>query len=307
MNDTTKLGVRKVLGYAVAAVLLFWLCASLYKEWDQIAGYDWRLDRGLLLISLTLLIPVFLLQAAIWMLILRSNGVNLPFRNAFRINALANLARYAPGRVWQVVGTIYLSKTEGITALQAAGSVVIMQMAALVSAVAVTLLFLSALLPSPPIFGRYLYLLAVFVLVSLFLAGSPLVQRLINMVLERWGRNRVECTVKPCEGLVFLSLYFVLWVLMGIAFYVFSSSLYPVDRNVMPAFAGVFAGAWVIGYLSIITPGGLGVREGIAAYLLSFYLPLPTATAISLAARVWVTVGELLNAGAALALSKWKE
>jgi hypothetical protein len=67
----------------------------------------------------------------------------------------------------------------------------------------------------------------------------------------------------------------------------------------LPAFAGIFAGAWVLGFLSFLAPGGLGVREGILVYLLGFHLPSHVAIVVTLLSRLWVTAAELM--GTALA------
>jgi uncharacterized membrane protein YbhN (UPF0104 family) len=63
----------------------------------------------------------------------------------------------------------------------------------------------------------------------------------------------------------------------------------------LPALVGIFAGAWVIGFLSFLAPGGLGVREGILVYLLGFYLPSHVAIVVTLLSRLWVTAAELMG------------
>ena len=55
------------------------------------------------------------------------------------------------------------------------------------------------------------------------------------------------------------------------------------------------AGAYWIGYVSLITPSGLGFREGALAWMLSSFFPAPVAVALSLVTRLWSTAGELLG------------
>jgi uncharacterized membrane protein YbhN (UPF0104 family) len=54
--------------------------------------------------------------------------------------------------------------------------------------------------------------------------------------------------------------------------------------------------AYVAGYVVLIAPGGLVVREGAMAALLVTLagIPLGAAAAIAAAARVWTTVAELI-------------
>jgi hypothetical protein len=56
------------------------------------------------------------------------------------------------------------------------------------------------------------------------------------------------------------------------------------------------AAAGALGTLSIFAPSGLGVREGVLALLLTTYVVSPVAVLISLLARLWVTLGELVCA-----------
>ena len=63
----------------------------------------------------------------------------------------------------------------------------------------------------------------------------------------------------------------LLWVCQGLAFFFFVKSFVPVvwwDAGVL---AACFAFAWVIGFLSFLTPGGLGIREGLLGLLLDAF------------------------------------
>jgi hypothetical protein len=85
----------------------------------------------------------------------------------------------------------------------------------------------------------------------------------------------------PTSGAGF-SLYAILW------------GLTPVTLHQMPFVVGASALAWVVGYLSFLTPSGLGVREGVLTILLAQVYPLPVAIVGSLLYRLVLTLGEVL-------------
>ena len=58
------------------------------------------------------------------------------------------------------------------------------------------------------------------------------------------------------------------------------------------------------GYISFITPSGLGVREGVAYLLWAPLIGGATATIAALAMRLWLMLGELAGAGVGLLLRK---
>jgi hypothetical protein len=76
-------------------------------------------------------------------------------------------------------------------------------------------------------------------------------------------------------------------------FWLFSQAVVPGGIPIAVG-VGVMPGAWAIGLISIVTPSGLGVREGAMAVFLSHHAPKYHALVISLAARVWWTFAELV-------------
>jgi uncharacterized membrane protein YbhN (UPF0104 family) len=93
------------------------------------------------------------------------------------------------------------------------------------------------------------------------------------------------------------ALYSMNWMLYGLAFYCTIGSLYTIDVSHVLLCAGSMAAGWVGGMLSFIVPNGIGVREGIAAMLLSPALSAPQAMAAALFFRISSTVLELCFGG----------
>jgi uncharacterized membrane protein YbhN (UPF0104 family) len=67
--------------------------------------------------------------------------------------------------------------------------------------------------------------------------------------------------------------------------------------GLLPEMIGINAISWAGGLLSVVTPAGLGVREGISGVLLSGLMDKPYPALIPLVARLWVTIGELGTLG----------
>ena len=99
----------------------------------------------------------------------------------------------------------------------------------------------------------------------------------------------------------FLAIYLLLWGVLGIAFFLFIKSLAPVDISQLLVVTGIYAVAWNIGFLSLVTPSGLGVREGVLSLLLTSLLSPVTATFVALLARLWTLGAQLLLGGVAFA------
>ena len=64
--------------------------------------------------------------------------------------------------------------------------------------------------------------------------------------------------------------------------------------QIMPALAGGLLFGGVAGLLAIVVPAGLGVRDGVLAWILLGWVPAPSAVVLSLVAHVWLTAGDVL-------------
>ena len=62
--------------------------------------------------------------------------------------------------------------------------------------------------------------------------------------------------------------------------------------------ASAFAAAYVVGYVILFAPAGLGVREGVLVFMLSPHLGAGTAGAVAAIARLWTTLVEIVPAAA---------
>jgi uncharacterized membrane protein YbhN (UPF0104 family) len=68
---------------------------------------------------------------------------------------------------------------------------------------------------------------------------------------------------------------------------------------------GIFSISWLLGYYVFIFPSGLGIREGVQVYLLSYFFPPSISIVIALVCRIWMTLGDGIISLIAIALAKW--
>ena len=67
---------------------------------------------------------------------------------------------------------------------------------------------------------------------------------------------------------------------------------------------GGFALAWNAGVFAFFLPGGVGVREAALVMVFGRSFPSGWPAALAIAARVWMTVGEIACFGAAVLLGR---
>jgi hypothetical protein len=113
------------------------------------------------------------------------------------------------------------------------------------------------------------------------------------------GFDPAELT--PSAGTVvwLVAGYAAYWAVTGLAFAALVAALYPLAAADVPLVMAAYAAAYAAGFLTLLTPAGLGVREGVLVIALAPILPAGPALVVALVSRVWMMLVEL--AGAAVA------
>lgn len=222
-------------------------------------------------------------------------GPHLAPADSVRIFLVANLGRYVPGKLWQIAGLALLARRRGVTAPVATAAALVGQAVSLAGAMLIGLI---ALAHAPPPLGRLAPFAGVATAVVVLTVTIPGIFRPLLRFAIRFvpGEKPAEIPIGAVEGLRWLALYTLNWGGYALAFWLLMRGLsLPIPALVAgPAFSA----AYVLGYLAVFAPAGLGVREGSMIALLTPAVGGPGAAFVALAARVWTTAVEVIPAGA---------
>jgi uncharacterized membrane protein YbhN (UPF0104 family) len=286
-NKYVKYSVR----FLIVLVILFFFIRYIYTNWTSVSQYQWKFNYTLLISSLMLVIANFIFLIQIWRKIISRMGYFLKFAKAFKIFFYSSMGKYVPGKVWSVLGMVYLAEKEGIPAKVGVTSAVLNQALNMIAGLLLVLIvsgtrFLGGL-------PKALYFpLAGILIISIY---PPLMERVLNILLKLVKKETIKINLSFQHNLAFTLFFMLSWAVYGVAFNVFIRSLAPYSWELVPFVASAFAFSYIIGFLSVFVPGGLGVREGILVFYLSHYFPLPVATLIALLSRLWMTAAEILG------------
>lgn len=303
--------LRRLIGWVIALVILYFLAQTLVSSWAEVqaSGFHFTFNWPLLAFSLVLLVIGRGFAVEAWRRILMALGDRVSFRFAFYAWFISNLARYVPGNIWQLAAMMVIVEREGVSKM----NVLLSQAVYAAIALSVAVLYGLTLLPVffPNIFSGnawFVPLAAVlFATVIVIFAMPPVFRLLVDIsdrLLQRFRRTpHIPAQVPPMSfwrGLIPPLCSFMMWTINGIAFYLFVRSITDVQLVSLPSFIAMNAAAYFVGYISFITPSGLGFREGALALMLQAFFPAPLAVAIAFLTRLWSTFGELLGVGIAL-------
>ena len=194
-----------------------------------------------------------------------------------------------PGGVWAVVGRAEMAVRGGVPRADAY-SVTGLSMFTTYSAAALCAALGSLLSWERPIIGVAL-LLALVVGLSVY-AIAPLRQRLVGL-LRKITSGTNELTA-PKDMLALTIVQVPAWIMISLSTTI-TAHAFGAEVGVLHMFF-VSSLSWLIGFLVIGAPGGLGVRESIFTGLLSASIGTSTALSLAVASRMIFVSVDFLGA-----------
>jgi len=295
---------------ALTIAVLYFLGRQVVTRWESVESYNWQLGYWPLLLSIGFALAALFVFSSCWRAIITGFGPRVSYPMSFKISNLSQLGRYIPGKIWQMFGTVYLAKKEGVKPEQAAASFVLIQLFAIPSSFLVYVLAgqfeQGILIDQLALAGRGIaYVLAatlVAVCALVVFYPHPFI-RVANLVLQKLGRPATTFVLDKRVALLIFLGYFFGWICYGLAYWLF---LVAVLGNQGPnpiAAVGLFNGAYQVGYLMLFAPGGFGPRELVMGMLLTPFVG-QIGAALAIAARLWAILIETVAAVIALAIKK---
>lgn len=243
-----------------------------------------------------LVLATYALLVQAWRMLLGGWGGHLAYGDAVRIWTIANLGRWIPGKVWSVGALGILARDAGVNGVAAAGAALLGTALNLGAGCAVALVLGARALESlNPLWGRLAWAgLAAFLAVVVVL--PRVLPTLLGTVARRRGVPLGEHQLGAATLWMVTGMQLLSWIGYGVAFWLFARGAAPSVSGNPGQFIAVFSASYLAGYLVLVAPGGVGVREGTLTALLVSMGMADTGDAVLLGvlSRGWLTVLEIL-------------
>ncbi|MBL0172390.1 MAG: flippase-like domain-containing protein [Gemmatimonadaceae bacterium] len=306
-------GTRRVW-ITVQAVLLMatlvWVARALAEQWDSVRAVAaaTQVQWGWVLFASLIVLATYAMLIQSWRLLLSGWGGHLRYGSAVRIWTIANLGRYLPGKLWSVGALGVLAKREGVSGVTAAGAAILGTLLNLGAGFGILALSGTRALGA---FSPWLQIISLAISAA-FVLGTLLLPRLLPSVLARvaaWrGLPPLETHLPAGTLWIATGINAASWVCYGVAFAAFARGVAPQVLATPSLFIVVWTASYLMGYVVLFAPGGIGVRDAaMTGGLIALGLASsPDATWIALTSRVWLTVWEILPGLLALLLApRW--
>ncbi len=287
------------VGVALALVAGGFVVRTMVRDRRQLGDALSAASPGWIFLAVVLAVVGMTAIAIPWRYAVRAVGEDLPLSQVIARYYLGEIGKYVPGGVWSILGRAELATRWGIPRPAAYGSVLLSLVTLYLAAMTLVVMALPALWGSEDT--------AALVVVALLPVGlgalHPAVLQRAKALVERVTRHPVDFVIPAWGTSVSLVFRYVpAWTAIGGATWAVARALDPHAPLLPVAAAAVLS--WVIGFVLVPVPGGLGVREAVFVAAAGSLDP-GVAAAVALAARlVFVLVDAVGAVIGALALRR---
>lgn len=250
------------LGALLSLACAWFFARALGRHWDAVGSIPWG-GRVLLASALALLLymSTYVIAAGVWQRCLHALGAELSYGRAAMVLMISQLAKYLPGNVGHHLGRVALARNAGIPMDLAVASVLVETLLVVIAGATCSLPAVELLLRvGSERFVRPGQALPA-TLVSLIVAGAIV---FAGGAVYFWRRNFGSRPLRLAKMGRSLALAWaglcLSFALGGTALYLICDALSATQASWI-AVVGVYAAAWLLGFLVPGSPAGLGVRE----------------------------------------------
>ncbi|CAN5467664.1 hypothetical protein BH23ACT9_BH23ACT9_01360 [soil metagenome] len=284
---------RRALRWVYMTLVLVAFAAAIIARREDLAAQVTRTDPGSLAISVAAGFAGVGVSGLVWRRMLIGLGSALPWRIAAKVFFVAQLGKYLPGSVWPVLAQAEMGRDHGVPKRSAVAAQTLFMWVHLVTGGILGLPVMAAVGLIP----RWLGVVPLALLVLLF--PGPLAAAM-SAVLRRLGREPLPSRPSARDMAVASGWAVVMWLLYGLHVHHAISALEFPAPGPLPVLVavGVFAAAWSAGFLFLIAPAGVGVREVVLIAGLSTIAAPETAFAVTLLSRLFLSAADGVWGGA---------
>jgi glycosyltransferase 2 family protein len=264
--------IKRGLSALIIAAVAFFFYRAFQRNWAEIQAAQLRLEPVPLLGAGVLVLGGYLLSTYGWYISVNalSDGSRLTFKESVATFNASGLTKYLPGKVWSYALQMYWLGAVGFSKTLVVYVNIVNLMVSLLTSSLVGLLCLvcsSSRLPLPLTLGALaLVTFGDLVIIKYY---SRVFGAVVAFVNRRFKR---EIRYFPLSRRLMLELqviHVLAAVVSGVSTYLVCLGVsYPLRLGDAPLVAAASLISDVAGFLAIVVPAGLGVREGLMFFLL---------------------------------------
>jgi len=279
--------LKPILSAIVVSCVGFFFYRAFQRNWASVRAHEFRIAPSYLACSALGVVATSLLATLAWYSAMNTlSRSKISFRQSVAAVNASSLTKYIPGKIWSYALQMYWLDGLGfskalIVYVNLINLLISLGMSLMLGLLC--LLFSQSSVPTQPLVAVLVGLAAADICCVLF--SRSLLNGLVSLVNRLFKRSFSYFEVSQSLLVRLHLIHFLAAVTSGVGAYMFCFAIgYRIDFGQALVVVGSSLVADVVGFLAIIVPGGLGVREGLMYAMLggqatgSLSLILPVAS-----------------------------
>jgi glycosyltransferase 2 family protein len=294
MNRITST-LKFFIGWPLAIIALYFLIKLFLPQFSSIQSRIDNLNVTLLTLSMILFLLYHFSRSYLWKKIMEYKGFKLKFMENAYLWEFSEFKRYVPGNIWSFLSRFALFGNRGVDK-KAIGLGLIDEIQLLIISCSLISLFCLPFLFSNSS-TQLISTMRIILLLSII--AIVIFSVILSLVYKKRGyKNFISNLFLPGytlkQKLVLITIAIINFTIFGIANFIVCLSIFSFNPQLYLQLSAFFTFALLVGFLSFITPMGLGVREGIVTLGLSSIISAADAGFLSIFSRIILIITELL-------------
>lgn len=293
------------IGWPLSFISIFFIIKLIADKGSQLSIKLENINFYYLTLSIFVFFVYYLLRSFLWQQILKEKGYKIPFKENIYRFVFSEIKRYTPGNIWSFLSRAHQfsalgvdKKTIGISILAdiqlviiGCGTVSLFSILWILDSPIELKLKLASLLPLSVVAIVIFFISTAFIYTKKYVKADTKSMLLHSSIL--WTNLllpgfKLNSKVK----LIILSIF--TYFIFGVGNFFALLSIYNIGFNEFLSLSSFLTFSLLVGYLSFITPMGLGVREGVVTLGLSKIMSFSNAATVSIFTRIVLIASELL-------------
>jgi uncharacterized membrane protein YbhN (UPF0104 family) len=310
MNKTIST-LKFLVGWPLALLAIFFLIRLFLPQFSSIQTRIVNVNLFLLVLSIIFFVIYYFLRCYLWQKILEFKGYKLSLMKTAYLWEFSEFKRYVPGNVWSFLSRVSLFENAGVEKKVVGMALLDEIQLIIISCTLISIFCLPLILGA----GEPVQLLREMQIIILGSVAAIIIYSVtVALIFKKRGNKNVFANLflpgYPLRQKVVLTfISTVAFLIFGLATLIACLSMFSFAPQLFFELSAFFTFALLAGYLSFITPMGLGVREGIITLGLSKLTSIANSGFLSIFSRIILIISEVIFIGIVFAfeiLSKVK-
>lgn len=291
--------IKRIAVIIIIAVVFYYLLNNIISNWIEVKNFSWR--PNIIFLSIATLLEIFIQFGGvyIWKKLINSLGANITYRKCIKIWFTSALGRYLPGKAWQMVGMIWLLSKQGISSEISVTASIFVQLYSLIPGMVIGIISIIFIIPLLNVTWT-IVILILLIIFTISFAHPKVIGKITEYLAKKRGKQITLSGISLFSSFLYILTYFGYWIIRGVAFFFFVRTWLPVPLDMIFILISIFTASYVSGLLFLLSPGGIGVREGIMQKLLEEVfkncdkITAGITSAVIILNRIWLTLIEMI-------------